>query len=169
MAGTIDRTRYASDNCSVGRTLAVVGERWTFLVLREAFYGQRRFEDIQSTLGVARNVLAARLQTLVEHGLLVRRPYREPGKRERFEYRLTDRGTDLFPALVALMEWGDKHLPDEAGPPVALEHRDCGARLHVELVCEAGHRGDGALGGLTARDATPVPGPGARLRDDATA
>lgn len=152
----IERSRYAADNCGVARTLAVVGERWTLLVMREVFYGLRRFEDIQHTLGVARNVLTARLQTLVDHDLLVRRPYKNPGSRERHEYRLTQRGLDLYPALVALMEWGDRYLGDPEGPPVLLEHRDCGARLHVDVVCDAGHTG------LTARDSQPTVGPGAR-------
>lgn len=157
----LERSRYASDNCPAARTLAVVGERWTLLILREAFYGQRRFEDLQRTLGVARNLLATRLATLVEHGLLERRPYKEPGSRERFEYRLTERGIDLFPILLALMEWGDRHLGDEEGTPVIVQHRDCGAQIHLDITCEAGHTG------LTARDTIPVPGPGARLADSA--
>lgn len=152
-----ERFRYSSDNCSVARTLAVVGERWTLLILREAFYGVRRFDEMQQRLGVARNVLAARLQTLVEHELLVRHPYKEAGRRERFEYRLTDRGRDLYPALVSLMQWGDRYLADDAGPAVVIEHKDCGAAVHTELTCEAGH------GGLNARDTVRAPGPGARL------
>ncbi|MQA79559.1 MAG: transcriptional regulator [Streptosporangiales bacterium] len=153
------RSRYRSDNCSIGRTLTVVGERWTLLILREAFYGVRRFEDLQRNLGVARNVLAVRLQTLVEHDLLVRHPYRKTGHRERFEYRLTEKGRDLFPALVALMQWGDRYLADDSGPAVVVTHQDCGAVVSAELTCEAGH------GGLSARDTEPRPGPGAVLED----
>lgn len=144
----------ARPRCSVARTLAVVGERWTMLVLREAFYGVRRFDDFQRHLGVARNVLTARLATLVDHGLLVRTPYHEPGRRRRDEYRLTPAGQELLPAIIALMQWGDAHLADAAGPPVTVAHRGCGAPVHAELVCAAGH------GALTARDTAPGPGPG---------
>ena len=158
-AKMIERSRYSDANCSIGRTLAVVGERWTLLVLREAFYGVRRFEDLQRHLGVARNVLTDRLQTLVEHELLARHPYKETGRRERFEYHLTQRGRDLFPALVALMQWGDRYLADDAGPPVLILHQNCGAAVHAELSCEAGHDG------LSARDTAPSPGPGALLAD----
>jgi DNA-binding HxlR family transcriptional regulator len=152
-----DRSQYRSDNCSVARTLSIVGERWTLLVLREAFYGVRRFDVLQHHLGIARNVLTARLQTLVDHQLLTREPYQELGSRERFEYRLTERGRDLFPALVALMQWGDRYLADHDGPPVVIQHRDCGAGVHIDLHCEAGHTALGAL------DTMPTPGPGAHL------
>lgn len=151
------RSQYSSANCSIARTLAIVGERWTLLVLREAFYGVRRFDDMQRNLGVARNVLTTRLRTLVEHDLLERVPYREAASRQRFEYRLTARGRDLFPALLALMQWGDRYLADDAGPAVIVEHERCGAPIDVELTCQAGHRG------LSPTDAVPRPGPGARL------
>lgn len=127
-------------------TLAVIGERWTMLVLREAFYGVRRFDDFQRHLGVARNVLTARLATLVEHGLLLRTPYREPGRRERHEYRLTAKGRELLPAIIALMQWGDAHLAGPEGPPVTIAHRCCGEPVRAELVCAAGH------GQLSARE-----------------
>ena len=153
----IHRDSYRADNCSVARTLEVVGERWTLLVLREAFYGVHRFDDFQRHLGVARNVLTARLALLVERGVLARRPYREPGRRERNEYHLTEAGRDLLPAVVALMEWGDRHLADPAGPPVEIRHRDCGAPVHVGLSCEAGHMR------LDARSTVPEPGPAALL------
>jgi DNA-binding HxlR family transcriptional regulator len=152
----MDRSAYSFENCSVARTLEVVGERWSLLVLREAFYGVRRFNDLQRHLGVPRNVLTARLQTLVEAGLLARVPYREQGARERYEYRLTPAGLDLFPTLIALMAWGDKHLAGSAGGPVAVHHRDCGAAVSAVLTCAAGH------GGLTARDTVPVPTKAAR-------
>lgn len=126
--------------CSVAATLEVVGERWTLLVLRDAFYGVRRFEDFQHRLGVARNVLSARLATLVEHDLLVRTPYREPGRRLRQEYRLTEAGRQLLPAVIALMQWGDAHLAGPAGPPVTVSHRGCGQAVHAEIVCGGGHR-----------------------------
>ena len=151
-----DRFRYRADNCSIRRTLDIVGEKWTMLVLREAFYGVRRFADFHRALGCARNVLSARLKTLVDEGLLTRVPYREPGSRPRDEYRLTQKGLELFPAVVALMEWGDRWTADPEGPPVEVRHRDCGERVAVDLRCEAGH------GGLTARDTEPVPGAGAK-------
>ena len=154
----LDRSAYSAENCSVARTLDLVGEKWTLLVLREAFYGVRRFDALQGNLGIARNVLAARLQTLVEAGVMTRVPYREAGSRQRFEYRLTEQGRALLPSILALLEWGDTYLADEDGPPVVVTHRECGAAVHVDLTCEAGH------GGLTARDTDPVPGPGARLR-----
>jgi DNA-binding HxlR family transcriptional regulator len=151
-----DRFRYSSSNCSIARTLQVVGEKWTLLVLREAFYGVRRFDDFHAALGCARNLLSARLKTLVAHGLLEKRGYRDDRGRGRHEYRLTDKGRDLFPAVVALMQWGDRWAADDAGPAVVLSHRDCGERVTAQLSCAAGHDG------LSARDVRAVPGPGAR-------
>lgn len=153
----VDRSRYSAANCSVKRTLDVVGEKWTLLVLREAFYGARRFEQFHQGVGCARNILSERLSRLVDEGLLARAPYREPGRRERHEYRLTDKGSELFPAVIALMQWGDRWAADAEGPAVAVRHRDCGEHIEVVLRCESGH------GPLTLRDAEPVPGPGARL------
>jgi DNA-binding HxlR family transcriptional regulator len=150
-----DRFRYRADNCSIARTLDIVGEKWSLLVLREAFYGVRRFSDFQRALGCARNLLSARLATLVAEGILSREPYREPGRRARFEYRLTDKGLELFPALVALMQWGDRWTSDPAGPPVEVRHRECGEPVAVELRCAAGHRP------LSARDTEALPGAGA--------
>ena len=100
-------------DCSIKRTLDVVGERWTLLVLREAFYGARRFEQFLANVGCARTLLSERLATLVEHGVLDREPYREPGQRERHEYLLTEKGHDLFMTMAVLVEWGDRW---EAGP-----------------------------------------------------
>ncbi|WP_084955504.1 winged helix-turn-helix transcriptional regulator [Thermoactinospora rubra] len=146
------------DNCSIERTLAIVGEKWTFLVLREAFSGVRRFADMQAMTGAPRQVLSARLARLVEEGLLRKVPYREPGQRQRDEYRLTDKGRDLYPLLVALMHWGDRYLADPEGPPVVLTHRDCGAPIHQYMRCEEGHEVAGP------REVTPVPGAGAKRR-----
>jgi DNA-binding HxlR family transcriptional regulator len=143
-----DRSR-----CSVAGTLAVVGEKWSLLVLREAFLGVRRFADLQRALGAPKAVLADRLGTLVVHGILARVPYRADGERQRHEYRLTAKGRDLYPTLVALMQWGDRHLAANGVAPLELEHRDCGAPVHLELACEAGHRLAGA------RDVRPVPQP----------
>ncbi|MBL8786146.1 MAG: helix-turn-helix transcriptional regulator [Deltaproteobacteria bacterium] len=134
------------DDCSVQRALAILGERWTILVLREAFFGKRRFDEILDGVGCARNLLTDRLATLVEHAVLERLPYRDEGQRERFEYRLTERGRELFPILIALMQWGDRWVPAPSGPPIVVEHRDCGARVVAELRCADGH------GALTARD-----------------
>ncbi|MEV6772250.1 helix-turn-helix domain-containing protein [Nocardia sp. NPDC051030] len=155
MSVDLNRGAFSADNCSVARTLAVVGEKWTMLVLREAFYGVRRFSEIQANLGIARNLLTDRLGTLVEHGILDRETYQEPNSRARQEYRLTPKGHDLFPALIALLQWGDTYLADPAGPAVTVEHNDCGSAVHVELRCAHGH------GPLTVRDVHPVPGPGA--------
>lgn len=146
---------WSTDNCTVGRAMAVLGERWTFVVLREVINGVRRFEDIRSHSGIPRQVLSDRLALLVEHDILRRVPYRAEGKRERHEYRLTDKGFDLYPVLVAVADWGARYLADPAGPPVEVAHRGCGAVVHAEMVCEDGH--------VIAerRDAVPRPGPGA--------
>ena len=125
--------------CSVGRTLDLVGEKWTLLILREAMNGVSRFEVLQQRLGAPRAVLAARLAGLVERGLLERSTYREDGRRARQEYRLTAKGDDLRPVLVALMQYGDRHLADADGPPVQLVHRACAAPVGVALVCAEGH------------------------------
>ena len=141
-----DRSR-----CSVAGTLAVVGEKWSLLVLREAFLGVRRFADFQRQLGAPKAVLTDRLGTLVEQGILRRVPYQAEGERQRHEYRLTTKGLDLYPTLVALMQWGDRYLADDGVPPLALEHRDCGSPVHLALVCDEGHELTGA------RDVHPVP------------
>jgi len=151
----LQRLEYSAVNCSIARTLELVGEKWTLLVLREAFYGLRRFEDLQSAIGCARNVLSARLQKLVEGGILERHPYRDAGQRERHEYRLTAKGLELLPVLVALMQWGDRWASDPTGPAVEVRHRDCDAEVDVTLTCRAGHAG------LTARETYVTPGPGA--------
>ncbi len=142
----LDRSR-----CSVAGTLAVVGEKWSLLVLREAFLGVRRFADFQRVLGAPRAVLTDRLATLVEEGILRRVPYQAEGERQRQEYRLTRKGIDFYPTLVALMEWGDRYLAEGNDKPMELEHRDCGAPVHLRLVCDAGHQLD------SARDVQPVP------------
>lgn len=126
-------------------------------MLREAFYGARRFEQFQRRVGCARNLLSDRLGTLVEAGLMVREPYREPNQRERHEYRLTEKGLDLLPALIALMQWGDRWEADPGGPPVEIVHRGCGHPVEAVLRCSGGHET------LSARDLRAKPGPGARL------
>ncbi|MEV4107860.1 helix-turn-helix domain-containing protein [Nonomuraea sp. NPDC049695] len=151
------RMDFQVNNCSIERTLDIVGEKWTFLVLREAFSGVRRFADMQAITGAPRQVLSARLARLVDEGLLRKEPYREPGQRQRDEYRLTEKGRDLYPLLVALMHWGDKYLAGEEGAPVVLTHRDCGAPIEQYFRCADGHE----VGG--PREVTPVPGSGAEL------
>ncbi|MBB2914222.1 DNA-binding HxlR family transcriptional regulator [Streptosporangium becharense] len=154
-------------NCSVARALAVVGERWSLLIVREALDGARRFGEFRARLGIASNLLSARLDTLVAAGVMRRVPYREPGDRQRLEYRLTDRGLDLRPTLVALLEWGDKHLADAQGPSVIVRHRPtddrttCGEPVRVTLECAAGHTR------LPPEAIYRAPGPGARFRDGA--
>jgi DNA-binding HxlR family transcriptional regulator len=142
---------YSGQNCSIAGTLELIGERWTLLILRDAFHRVRRFEDFQRRLGIARNVLSNRLQTLVDAGILERRLYQEHPA--RYEYRLTEKGIDLWPVLMALVRWGDKYLA-ENGPPVIIEHKNCGGLVDDHLMCErCGAR-------LTARDAVPRVGPG---------
>jgi DNA-binding HxlR family transcriptional regulator len=147
---------YDSANCAIGAAVGIFGERPTFLVLREAFNGVRRFGDMQRRTGLPRQVLSQRLSRLVTEGLLRKVRYREQGQRGRDEYRLTDMGLDLYPVLVAMMEWGNTYAVGPAGPQVLLRHRDCGEPVRLQLRCEAGHVLE------SARDVTPVPGPGAR-------
>jgi DNA-binding HxlR family transcriptional regulator len=135
----------ASLNCPVARTLDIVGERWTLLVLRDAFNGVRRFEDFAARLPIARNVLADRLRTLVEHGILDRKPYQEHPP--RYEYRLTASGMELYPVIVALMQWGNRHRVGEATSTLEVRHKACGHHAEAAVVCSGcGER-------LTARDA----------------
>ena len=154
----VETLRYDPGPCSIARTLDLIGEKWSLLVLREVFSGVRRFDDLRRRTGAPRQVLSARLGTLVDAGLLRRHPYREPGQRTRYEYRLTGAGMDLYPVLVSLLRWGDRYLVQPTGgPSVELTHRDCGEPVDLVLRCPAGHE-------LTsARDVRPRPGPGARL------
>nr|MDT0656496.1 helix-turn-helix domain-containing protein [Micromonospora sp. DSM 115978] len=152
---------WSVDNCTIARAMAILGERWTVVVLREVFNGVRRFDDMRERTGVPRQVLTNRLATLVDEGLLRREPYREPGARSRHEYRLTAKGLDLWPVLVAVLEWGDRYLADPGGSPLTTAHRDCGARVGVVLRCDAGHD----VGSV--REVLPRLGPGARPRDPA--
>jgi DNA-binding HxlR family transcriptional regulator len=133
--------------CSVGRAMDILGERWTLLIMREAFYGVRRFSDMQRNLGIARNILSTRLQTLVRAGILERRRYQD--EPERFEYRLTGKGLGLYPAVVAIMRWGDEHLCGGEAP-VVLRH-SCGHAADPVLVC-AHCRAE-----LDPREVTPEP------------
>jgi DNA-binding HxlR family transcriptional regulator len=147
---------YDPAGCAIAATVAVLGDRPTFLVLREAFNGVRRFDDMQRRTAMPRQVLADRLARLVGDGLLRKVPYRDAGQRTRHEYRLTGKGLDLYPVLVALMHWGDTHATSQDGPQVMLRHRDCGRPVELRLTCADGHVLE------SAREVTPVPGPGAR-------
>jgi DNA-binding HxlR family transcriptional regulator len=118
--------------CSIARAMDVLGERWTLLILRESFYGVKRFSAMQRNLGIARNILSSRLQLLVRTGILERRRYQEDP--ERFEYKLTKKGLALYPAVVAIMRWGDEHLSEAEGPPIVLRH-SCGELADPVLVC----------------------------------
>lgn len=148
------RTHETASNCTVALTLAQIGDRWTILILRELFYGASRFEQIHSTLRCPSNLLAERLKRLVDDEIIERSSYKEPGQRTRPAYSLTDRGRQLFPVLVALMQWGDHYLAGDV-PPVIAEHSECGGTLRAVLECDHGHR-DVSVDEITIR-----PGPGA--------
>lgn len=153
----IERLNYTAENCSVAATLELVGDKWSLLILREAFFGLRRYEEFLKLTGCARNILSQRLAKMVEHGLLQRVAYREAGQRERYEYHLTEKGFDLFPAIVALMQWGDRWLADKSGGPAIVCHKQCGASVTIDLNCANGHKK------LNAKDAYVVPGKTAKL------
>ena len=144
--------------CSVARSLSVVGERWTLLVMRNAFLGMRRFEDFQRDLGTTRHRLADRLRKLVDNGILERERYQE--RPPRFEYRLTEKGRDLYPIIVSLTRWGDRWMAGKDGPPVELVHKACGKAAMPSLACpECGEP-------VGARDMTARPGPALRKKLD---
>ena len=144
---------YDNQNCSIARTLEAIGDRWTMLVVREAFLGRRRFDELHRTLGVARNVLANRLGRLVDDGILEKVAYQE--RPERFEYRLTEKGVELWPVMISMMKWGDRHAAPD-GPPMLILHRDCGGEVNERFVCEACGEA------VDARAADARPGPGVR-------
>src|SRR3984957_4566110 len=149
---------YDSDTCSIARTLPLVGDRWTLLVLRDVVNGVGRFDELAGHLGIARNILSRRLVGLEQAGLGEPPASREPGARERHAYRLTESGRELVPILLAFMAWGDRHLAGPAGPPAVVRHADCGAPIKVSLTCEDGHE-------LGPRPRLAVePGPGSRER-----
>ena len=140
--------------CSIARALSVLGDRWTLLILRDAFLGTRRFDDFQAQLGVTRHRLADRLAKLVEHGGLRRERYRERPPRD--EYRLSAKGRDLYGVIVTLAGWGDRWMAGEQGPPVERVHRGCGHAATLQLACE--HCGEP----VTARDMEVRFGPALR-------
>ncbi len=146
------RHDYPGQVCSIAKSLEVIGERWSLLIVRDVMNGKRRFDELQGSLGVARNVLSARLQRLVEEDILERRRYQTSP--ERFEYFLTEKGLDLWPSLIALLGWGDRHSAGPAGPPMLIVHKECGGPVSDRGVCER----CGKV--LEARDAKALPGPG---------
>jgi DNA-binding HxlR family transcriptional regulator len=146
------RHDYPGQYCSIAKALEVIGERWSLLIVRDVMLGNRRFDELQGSLGIARNVLSARLQRLIDEDILERRPYQTSP--ERHEYFLTEKGLDLWPALVALLAWGDRHSPTPGGPPMLIVHKDCGGQVSDRGVCES----CGEV--LHARDARALPGPG---------
>lgn len=147
------RRDYPGQDCSAAHALELLGERWTLLVVRDVFAGLRRFDEIQSDLGVARNVLSARLERLVDAGILERRPYSERPPRD--EYFLTEKGLDLWPILITMMRWGDRHGEWPDGPPLVVVHKRCGGGMDDHFTCErCGER-------LGPRDVRAEPGPGA--------
>jgi DNA-binding HxlR family transcriptional regulator len=124
---------YIGEHCPVAGTLELIGDRWTLLVIREAFLGARRFADFSERLGIARTVLSDRLSRLTDEGVLARVRYQE--RPERFEYRLTKKGLDLWPVLHALMHWGDRHLMADGERPLIVRHRDCGGEIDDRRIC----------------------------------
>lgn len=147
------KTSFAGMNCSVAQTLEIVGEWWTLLIIRDCFLGIRRFDEFVERLGIARNVLTSRLDTLVDAGILERRAYDEG--RGRYDYVLTDKGHALWPVLTALRQWGDEWVFGEGNEPVVLEHTACSHQASAVMVC--GHCREL----LDARAVRAIPGPGA--------
>ena len=140
--------------CSVARTVSVIGDRWTLLILRDCFLRVRRFEEFEARLGITRHILADRLRKLVAAGVLRRVLYQE--RPRRHEYRLTEKGRDLHKILMSIVQWGDRHMAGDAGPPMLYEHVDCGHVFEPVLACSA-----------CGKPVTPAsirlkPGPGAR-------
>ena len=128
----------AVGKCPIEKTMGLLGTKSAMLIMREAYYGTTRFEDFWRRVGVTKAAASARLNELVDAGLLARRPYKEPGQRSRDEYVLTDAGIDFMPVVWAMFEWGRRHLPYR--PQLRLAHRDCGAAATVEVRCDSGHR-----------------------------
>jgi DNA-binding HxlR family transcriptional regulator len=147
----LHRTYDDQANCSIARALELIGERWTILIVRDAFLGIRRFDEFQRSLGISRGVLSERLDHLVEAGILERSPYQE--RPPRYEYRMTDKGRDLWPVTMALVKWGDRYYA-ENGPPRQFFHRGCGGEVTDHLACSK------CAAELTVRDVEAKPGPG---------
>ena len=143
---------YTGQVCSISRTLEVVGERWTLLIIRDVLLGRHRFDDLVDSLGITRTVLTQRLRHLIDEGVLERTAYQQ--RPERFDYRLTDKGRALLPVIAHLLWWGDTYYPEPDGPPRLLQHRDCGGLIEHHFTCS----NCGAE--LSAQDINTAPGPG---------
>lgn len=148
---------YDTANCSIKRTLEIIGEKWTLLILREMFNGVGRFDQIRDHIGISDSMLADRLRKLTDSGLITATSYREAAQRPRHEYRLTDKGQELFPILISLLNWGDAHLSDPSGAPVLVTHHNCGEPLHTVVQCAGGHVLD------SLHESRVSPGPAAQL------
>lgn len=131
------RRTYDGQICSIARTLEIVGERWTLLIVRDALYGITRFDGFLTSLPIARNVLSDRLNGLVSHGILERVQYQD--RPPRHEYLLTTKGRELTSVILVLMSWGDRHLPIPAGPPTVAEHVGCGGTVRTRMICDCCH------------------------------
>ena len=151
------KASFTDMHCSIAQSLEVVGEWWTLLILRDAFLGVRRFEDFVERLGISRNVLTIRLDSLVTAGILERRPYDEA--RGRYDYLLTDKGRDLWPVMTALRQWGDEWIYGDGNEPLLIEHRNCGCVTTGQMTCSACGEA------LDVRAVRAVPGPGATSDD----
>ncbi len=156
--GGMEWLEASTENCPVQRTLDVIGEKWTLLILRDAVNGVRRFDDFHCHIGLSEAVLSDRLRKLTSAGILKTVPYREPGSRSRNEYRLTRKGWDLWPVLMALTQWGEAYTLGSEGPVLDVRHTECDAPVRVVVECSTEHFT------LTPRDVTARLGTGARLR-----
>lgn len=146
--------------CSVSKTLSVIGDRWTLLILRDCFRKVRRFDDFQERLGIGRPVLADRLQKLVDNSVLMKAAYQD--RPMRYEYRLTQKGLDLYPVIMSMNRWGDRYMPEKKGPPLLYRHVTCGHTFELVQICsecgeELDPRGVHVEAGPGARDGTPMP------------
>jgi DNA-binding HxlR family transcriptional regulator len=156
--GEPEALQWSTDSCTIQRTVEAIGDRWSLIVLRELFAGIRRFDQMTIRTEIPRQVLTARLGRFTDLGIARRVPYQEPGQRTRFEYRLTDKGLDLYPVLLAMSAWGDRYAGAADGPPITWVHRACGAELTQVLECADGHRP------ASSREVAGRPGPGAQRR-----
>jgi DNA-binding HxlR family transcriptional regulator len=153
-AETPDWREFDTRLCAIHRTMGVIGEKWTILLIRDAANGVRRFDDFRRHVGLSEAVLSDRLKRLVAEGVFETREYQQPGQRRRNEYRLTAKGWDLFPLLIALLQWGDEHLTAPGEPSWDVVHRTCGHPVRAEVRCTH----DGRR--LTPRDTRRVPSQG---------
>jgi DNA-binding HxlR family transcriptional regulator len=147
----VELKSFADMDCSVAQCVEVVGDRWSMLILRDCFLGVTRFDEFQRRLGISRNILHQRLVKLVDAGVLNRVPYSEHPT--RYDYRLTERGRDLWPVMTAMRQWGDRYAAPN-GPPIEIVHKGCGSSTYLDFVC-------GSCGEkLQPGDVTVRPGPG---------